>query len=142
MQRAELLAFLRSQTLAVESSLAADGAPQAALVGIAVSEQLEVVFDTVETSRKAQNLRRDPRICLVIGWEHEVTVQIEGVADFPVGAELERLLACYLAAHPSGRERLAWPGITHVRVRPRWLRFSDFSASEPRIVECTPESLR
>jgi hypothetical protein len=38
MTRAELLAFLRSQRHASVASIAADGAPQAAVVGVAVSD--------------------------------------------------------------------------------------------------------
>jgi hypothetical protein len=30
---------------------------------------------------------------------------------------------------------LAWPGITHVRVRPTWVRVSDFTRDPPNIVE-------
>jgi hypothetical protein len=38
-------------------------------------------------------------------------------------------------AYPDGRDRLIWPGITHVRVHPLWLRLSDFNSDPPRIVE-------
>ncbi len=115
--------------------MAPDGRPQAAVVGFAVSDLLELVFDTVTTSRKYQNLRRDPRIALVIGWDGEVTTQVEGMADFPSGDELLRIRECYFAAYPDGRERLSWPGITHVRIRPTWIRFSDFTKDPPSIVE-------
>lgn len=135
MTRASLVAVLRNYTLAVQASVAPTGSPQAAVVGFAVTDALEIIFDTVATSRKYRNLRADPRVALVIGWEHEITVQIEGVADVPVGDELERVRACYFAAHPDGRERLAWPGITHFRVRPTWVRYSDFTQNPPRIVE-------
>jgi len=106
-----------------------------------VSDALEVVFDTVMTSRKYHNLRADQRIALVIGWDHEITVQIEGVADFPVGDELDRLRECYFVAYPDGRERLTWPGITHVRVRATWVRYSDFTQDPPRIFEFGAEQL-
>ena len=135
MTRTELVAFLRRYRLAVQASVAPDGSPQAAVVGFAVSDTLEIVFDTTEETRKARNLRADPRIALVIGWDDERTAQIEGLADFPVGAELERIRACYFAAHPDGRARLAWPGITHVRVRPSWVRYSDFTRDPSLVVE-------
>ncbi len=106
--------------------MAADGAPQAAVVGIAVSDALEVVFDTLGTSRKANNLRLDPRVALVVGWDEEQTLQLEGLADEPTGAELERLKRVYLAAFPDGIEREQWPDITYVRVRIKWARYSDF----------------
>ena len=109
------------------SSLAPDGAPQSAVVGIATSEAGEIVFDTLGTSRKARNLRRDPRVSLVV-WENERTVQLEGLADEPTGAERDRLREVYFTAYPDGRERLAWPGLTHFRMVPTWARFSDFEA--------------
>jgi PPOX class probable F420-dependent enzyme len=135
MTRADLLAFLRGHKLAVVASVSADGQPQAAVVGIAVSDTLEIVFDTVSSSRKYQNLRRDSRVGVVIGWDREVTVQIDGIADFPSGAELDRIRVCYFAAYPDGRDRLSWPGITHVRIRPTWLRLSDFTQNPPQIIE-------
>ncbi|MCP3822791.1 pyridoxamine 5'-phosphate oxidase family protein [Streptomyces sp. A3M-1-3] len=141
MKRDELVRFLRGYRLAVQASVAPDGAPQAAVVGFAVSDELQIVFDTVETTRKYRNLRADPRIALVIGWDDEITVQIEGVADFPDDPELERLRACYFAAYLDGRDRLARPGITHVRVRPAWVRHSDFTQDPPLIVELPAERL-
>jgi len=139
--RDELLRFLRRYRLAVLSSVGAGGAPQAAVVGFAVSDALEIVFDTLESTRKYRNLRADPRVALVIGWDHEMTAQIEGVADFPTGAELERIRTVYFSAYPDGRDRLAWPGITHARVRPTWARFSDFTRDPPRIVELAGATL-
>lgn len=128
MKRSELLTFLRRHRYAVQSSTAADGAPQAAVVGIAVSDSLEIIFDTLRTTRKAQNLLRDPRIALVVGWDDEQTVQLQGVADEPTGAELQRLKAVYFARFPDGPERESWPDITYFRVRPSWARYSDFRA--------------
>jgi general stress protein 26 len=140
-QREELVRFLRRYKLAVQASVAADGAPQAAVVGFAVSDALEIVFDTTEATRKYENLRADPRIALVIGWDDEITAQIEGLADFPSGDELDRVRECYFVAYPDGRDRLAWPGITHVRVRPTWVRYSDFTRDPPHIVEVAASEL-
>jgi uncharacterized pyridoxamine 5'-phosphate oxidase family protein len=141
MQRHELLRFLRGYKLAVQASVGPHGGPQAAVVGYAVSDALEIVFDTVESSRKYRNLVVEPRIALVIGWDDEITVQLEGIADFPTGEERERVRECYFVAYPDGRERLAWPGITHVRVRPTWVRHSDFTQDPPRIVELKVDAL-
>ena len=128
--RADILAFLRSHKLAVVATRTPDGAPQAAVVGIAVTDELDIVFDTVETTRKAGNLRADPRVALVVGWDDR-TLQIDGLADEPRGDELARLQAVYFAAWPDGPTRLAWPGITYIRVRPTWLRLTDFRSNPP-----------
>lgn len=135
--RDEVVRFLRKYKLAVEATIGPDG-PQAAVVGFAVTDALELVFDTLTTTRKFTNLESDPRIALVVGWDHEATAQIEGVADVPTGDELDRLHAAYFVAHPDGPERLKWPGITYVRVRPTWVRVSDYTVVPPRIEELRP----
>lgn|SRR6187431_1496400 len=126
MDRLGLLAFLRKHRLCVQASVALEGGPQAAVVGYAVSNRLELVFDTLASSRKAQNIRRDARVAIVVGWDAEQTLQLEGLADEPTGEDLRRLKQLYLAAFPDGVERESWPGIRYLRVRPRWARFSDF----------------
>jgi pyridoxine/pyridoxamine 5'-phosphate oxidase len=128
MTRDELLPFLRKHRLGVQSTVSPSGDPQAAVVGIAVTPELEIIFDTVDTSRKCLNLRANPRIAFVIGWDQEITVQLEGIADEPTGKERERTLEVYFAAYPECRDHLAWKGITHFRVRPTWIRYSDFNA--------------
>ena len=133
-----LLEFMRLHRLAVQASVSAAGVPQAALVGYAVTDQFEIVFDTIQTTRKAQNLRLRPHVALVIGgWvpDDERTVQYEGEADEPSGAELHRLKQAYFAAYPDGPTRASWPGLIYVRVRPRWVRYSDYNQDPPIIVE-------
>ena len=108
MRRAELLEFLRSHRYAVQASVTGDARPQAAVVGIAVSDDFEIVFDTVDSSRKAANLRGNSAIALVIGGTQdgdERTVQYEGIADVPGGAERDWLLELYFSRFPDGRDR-------------------------------------
>jgi hypothetical protein len=65
----------------------------------------------------------------------ERTVQFEGITDEPTGQDLERLKELYFVRFPDGRDRQHWPGLIYVRVRPTWLRFSDFNQSPPAITE-------
>jgi pyridoxine/pyridoxamine 5'-phosphate oxidase len=78
MTASALIDFLQRHTLAVEASVTPEGAPQAAVVGIAVTDQFEILFDTLAGSRKVRNLRAEPRIALVVGWDAEQTAQVEG----------------------------------------------------------------
>ena len=138
MTTAELLAFMQGNKLAVQASVSATSAAQAAVVGIAVTDALEVVFDTLDSTRKVANLRTNPRLAFVIGGPvpgDERTVQYEGVADEPTGAERERIRAAYFSAWPDGRSRADWPGLIYVRVRPTWIRYSDFNQNPPLVVE-------
>lgn len=132
-----LLAFLRECRFAVQASVAADH-PQAAVVGVTVTDRFEVLFDALASSRKLANLRTNPNIAFVFGgWipGDERTAQFEGVADEPSGRELDRLKEVYFAEHPGGPERMAKPGWAFVRVRPIWIRYSDFNQSPPLILE-------
>ncbi len=71
MTKAELFAFMAARRLGVLGSVSPEGEPQSALVGIAVTEELEIVFDTLTTTRKYRNLTADSRACFAIGWEGE-----------------------------------------------------------------------
>jgi hypothetical protein len=138
MNRTELLQFLRSHSLAVEASISAGERPEAAVIGIVVTDDFNVFFDSADVSRKVQNLRHNPKIAFVIGGltaGDERTAQYEGVIDEPVGAELERLKEIYFGQFPDGRERQKLPGIAYMRARPIWIRYSDYNQTPPLIVE-------
>jgi nitroimidazol reductase NimA-like FMN-containing flavoprotein (pyridoxamine 5'-phosphate oxidase superfamily) len=138
MNRDQLLKFLQSHNLAVQSSVSEENEPQAAVIGFAVTDEFEFVFDTLDSTRKVSNLRRNPMIALTIGGltdGDERTVQCNGIADEPSGDELDLLRDLYFSIFPDGKDRQSWRGITYVRVRPTWMRFSDFNADPPKIVE-------
>jgi hypothetical protein len=96
----QLLSFMRAQPWAVEASVTPDGAPQAAVIGVAVTDRWELLFDTQTGSRKHQNLVRNPRVAFVVGWEHERTVQYEGIAALPSATELPDVQADYFDRFP------------------------------------------
>jgi pyridoxine/pyridoxamine 5'-phosphate oxidase len=119
----------------VAGSISTDGAPQSALVGIAVTEDLEIVFDTLNTTRKYRNLVSNSKASVVVGWEGETTAQFEGEAFLPEGEELARYKEVYFSKWPDGVDRQNWPGLVYFVVRPRWIRFSDFDQRPPRVEE-------
>ncbi len=47
MDNAALVAFIRAHRWAIEATSSLAGAPQAAIIGVAVTEELELVFDTL-----------------------------------------------------------------------------------------------
>lgn len=128
--------FLTRQRYGVVSSVSSvSGVPQSALVGIATTPQLEIVFDTLNSTRKYANLTAQPACSLVIGWDGEQTVQLEGTAAELLGAERDRYLDIYFGAWPECRAHLSWPGITYFAVRPHWIRYSDYDQRPPLIEE-------
>ena len=137
MTKNQLFAFIHGQTLAVLSTVSERGTPQSALVGIAVTPELEIIFDTVKTSRKYANLSANPAASFVVGCSGDATLQYEGAALEPVAGELERCKETYFARWPDGPSRLRWPGICYFVVKPKWIRFSDYGETPSLIEEFT-----
>jgi pyridoxine/pyridoxamine 5'-phosphate oxidase len=135
MDRLSVYRFMSQYRYGVVSSTGGEGTPQSALVGIATSPDLEIIFDTVKSSRKYANLVARPACSFVVGWAREQTVQFEGMAEEPTGAELKRCQEIYFKAWPDGPARMAWPGIAYFVVRPRWIRYSDYDQRPPVIEE-------
>jgi pyridoxine/pyridoxamine 5'-phosphate oxidase len=135
MEKTVLHSFMTRSRYGVVSSIAGDGTPKSALVGLAITSELEIVFDTLKTTRKYANLIARPACSVVLWWGGEQTVQIDGVTFEPVGAQLERYRETYFAAWPEGRDRLAWTGITHLVVRPLWIRAIDYDQAPPLMEE-------
>jgi hypothetical protein len=141
MQLDLLYDFIHARKLAVISTTSPAGNPQSALVGVAVSPELHIVFDPVKSSRKYANLKADPRISLVSGWDAEITVQYEGIAVEPEGEALDQAKSIYFKTWPDGVERQQWPGITWFLITPRWIRYSDFSSGRIEESNFSPMTL-
>jgi len=126
--------FIKRYRLAVISTHSLNNKPEAALVGMAISTDLEIVFDTVKTSRKYQNLLKNPSVAVVIGWDNETTVQFEGIATELNGADAPYYKEIYFEVYPDGRERdKTWPDIVHFKITPKWIRYSNFN--DPVMIE-------
>jgi general stress protein 26 len=135
MNKDEVFNFIEGEGLGVIATVGEDGAPEAALVGVAVTPKLELVFDTVRSSRKYPNLKSNSHIAFVIGCTTEVTVQYEGIAEELAGEELAKYQKIYFAKFKDGPTRQGWPGITYFVVRPKWVRYCDYNPDKRRIEE-------
>lgn len=126
------LKFAQTQLLAVLSTVTPHAAPHSALVGVAVTPDFEIVFDTVRSSRKYGNLLANPKAALVLGCTSETTIQFEGIAEELAGEALKKYQPIYFAAFPDGPQR-PWPDITWFVVRPTWIRYCDYD-QRPRFI--------
>jgi len=130
----EIFTFLNAHRLAVVSTLSVENGPQSALVYAVPTPDLELIFYTLQTTRKCANLRRNPRVSLVIGWPsegergaHQDTVQYEGIAEEQAeGPARDAAKAFYLESLPQNAGMATWPGLTYFRVKPSWIRFSTY----------------
>ena len=131
----EVFDIARRKRFFVISTVNESGAPEAALMGFALTEANEIVFDTLASSRKAVNLARNPNAALVIGWDDNMSLQIEGSARRPVADDLASAKAAYFREWPDGRVRETWPDIAYVVVKPKWIRYSNYAAGPPVVEE-------
>jgi uncharacterized pyridoxamine 5'-phosphate oxidase family protein len=131
----EVYRFMDGERFGVLATAGEDNRPEAALMGFAVTPELEVIFDTVNISRKYPNLKKNPRVAWVIGCTTEVTVQYEGVAQELEGEELAKYKKTYFTKFPDGPARESWPGIAYFVVKPKWVRFCDYDPKKRRIEE-------
>jgi hypothetical protein len=70
MDRIALHSFLVRHRFAVVSSISGDGTPQSALVGIAITPQLEIIFDTVRSTNALASFTRGLPATLTLGLLH------------------------------------------------------------------------
>jgi len=125
--------YIRLRPQGVIATVTPDGRPQAALLDIAVSPDLKIVFETTDQTRKFANLRADPRVALVIGGMGEETLQYDGVVERLSERETEQARAHYISVFPQKFTHQNWPGNYYFQVRPLWVRFSNYH--RPRKVE-------
>ncbi len=131
----EVFKLMDGERLAVLATVDEDRRVEAALMGFAVTPELEVIFDTVKNSRKYPNLKKNPRVAWVIGCSTEVSVQYEGVAEELEGQKLAKYKKIYFAKFPEGQARENWPDIAYFVVRPKWVRYCDYDPNKRRIEE-------
>jgi hypothetical protein len=140
MAPADLRAFLRAQQWAIEATVTVLGVPQAAVIDVAITDSLELIFDTLTTPRKHTTSSTTHGLHLLLVRVTHVrrrlrAWQIAQMALTWSGFEN------YLAQFADGRERTKLPTIANWRVRPTWIRFSDFNADPPVIIEWKADHL-
>jgi pyridoxine/pyridoxamine 5'-phosphate oxidase len=125
-KKEQFLSYIDEVNAGVIATSDKERGPESAFINLAVMPDLAIVFETLITSRKYCNIQRDPRASLVVGGHGKTTLQIEGLVDEPTDVLLDEMIATYYGACPQNVSHRNWPGVTYLRLRPRWLRFSDY----------------
>lgn len=131
-QKQKILEFSKTQMLCVISTVSPDGKPEAALVGIAETDNFEFIFGTSDTSRKYKNLQQNSHVAIVIGHDAKErrTVQIEGVATELEGAEADTYRDILLTKNPFAKKFAEKPDQKWFKVQPTWARYTNFADHE------------
>lgn len=127
--------LMKDNFLCVFSSLGPDGQPQSAVVGFSEDSDGKLVIGTRKTSRKYQNVLRDPRVSIVIGWDERKTVQYEGLAHEATGDERTKYQDLHVAKHPINAKFKDDPNEAYIVIEPVWVRYTDASVSPWQVEE-------
>jgi uncharacterized pyridoxamine 5'-phosphate oxidase family protein len=132
-----ILDFLHDHPLAVIST-ASNNKPQSAVVAFAELDSLELIFETFIGTRKYKNLQKNNWVSLAIGWNPKmhITVQYEGTASEVGEKEVEEYIKVFLAKDTPCTEEFLRHGHGKLfKVKPKWIRYSDYTGLKPKIVE-------
>lgn len=127
LQLEDILKFIKDHNLMVISSVNEQGNPEAAVVEFGELPDMTIIIDTLKTSRKYRNLQKRSDIALVIGWDQNITVQIEGKALELTGKKLEQAKQAYFEKNPRARKWGDKPKIAYFAIKPYWIRYSDLN---------------
>ena len=119
--------FIKAHKIAVLSTVTHDFLPQSAVVGISAGKNFELFFGTFRSSRKYQNLQKNPRVTFVIGWDSGKTVQYEGEAKELTGAAVEEFEKAHLKDMSTAAKHVSKEEAVFFKVTPRWVRYADVS---------------
>jgi nitroimidazol reductase NimA-like FMN-containing flavoprotein (pyridoxamine 5'-phosphate oxidase superfamily) len=126
MTKEELIEHVSARQFMVISTFGGEY-PESACVEFG-NDGLTIIFDTNNGSRKYQNILKNPKVSLVIGWEDERTAQYEGTATLlENGPELERLKQVYFEKSPKAQKWETTEGNVYFKVEPAWIRFTDLN---------------
>lgn len=134
-----VLEFLHDHPMAAIATINIDAhKPESALVAFAEFDTFELLFETLGTSRKSANLKRNNAVAFVVGEDpkHHVTLQYEGEAlPIPRG-QREICIQHFLQKDtPCTEGFLRDPRVELYKVRPKWIRYSDYTGETPDITE-------
>ena len=119
-----LYKYIHKRTIGVLATISSDGQPEAAVMEFGDTKNLELIFDTQKTSRKYNNLKHNPHVEFVIGWENMTTVQYEGIAKELIGRELGKYKKIMFSKNADFAKWENIPEMTYFKVTPLWIRYS------------------
>lgn len=124
--------------MATIATVNAQGSPESALIAFAELPDFGIIFETFVDTRKFNNLKQNNKVAVVVGWDtqNHVTLQYEGKAEPIPDGEVEKYRKIFLQKDTACTEKfLLDPRVRLYTVTPTWLRYSDYTADNPAIIE-------
>lgn len=127
--------FIKNEKLAVLSTVTSECKSESAVLEFGEVDNLELIFDCFESSRKYKNLRGNNQVSIVIGWDDNITVQYEGEAKELFDDEKRKYQELYWRKNPKAQRWTIKKGIKYFKVIPKWIRYSNLNKNPWEIIE-------
>lgn len=138
-QQSLVLDHLRSNLLCVVSTVdITKTQPESALVSFVEQDDLTLYISTRVTTRKYANLKKNPKVALVIGWElsNKRTLQYEGKAsEMTHATEVAGIKQLFREKDSPAQGFLDNPETRFFQITPTWIRYSDYGEHPPVMFE-------
>ena len=125
-KKKNILDFIKKHKLAVLATVG-EAAPESSVLEFGETDDLEIILDLFTSSRKYKNMKVNPNVSLVIGWDENITIQYEGVAEELSGEEKNKYQNEYWKKNPEAKRWADRKGIAYFKVTPKWIRYSDLN---------------
>jgi general stress protein 26 len=130
--------FLKSlmPRLCVLSTVTADNNSECAVMAYAIHDDLTLTISTHSSTRKWNNLQKNPSVALTMGWEFgKLNIQYEGKATL-IEKGSDHLLheEVYYSQHPNLRIYHS-DSTVFIKITPTWIRVTDMTVQPPKITE-------
>ena len=121
--------FIHSQHVCVISTINQDGKPESAAMAFSETEDLKIIFQTPNDTRKYRNLVNNKSISIVVGWSLDdfITVQYEGIAREATDQQVEWCRNIHISKNEKSQEYAYLEQNKYFIVEPKWIRFSDIN---------------
>lgn len=134
----KVLEFLKSQQprICVLATTCDKGAPHCAAMLYTVSDDLSLILSAHKSTRKCGNLKNNFKVALTFGFNFGIlNIQYEGMAELiEEGEEYKKCEEIYFKDHPEA-ERYKGLDMVFIKIKPQWIRLSDYSVEPPVIEE-------
>jgi general stress protein 26 len=131
----KILQFLSNHEECVIATVNNNGKPEAATVGFSQNNKLQLVVGTNMKTRKFKNIKQNPSVAIVVGFEGEVTLQYEGTASLIPNDEQEARLKPHFEKLPGVEKFKDEPGQVYFLIEPTWIRYTDYSIHPEQVEE-------
>ena len=133
-KKKNILDFIKKHKLAVLATVG-ETAPESSVLEFGETDDLKIILDLFTSSRKYKNMKVNPNVSLVIGWDENITIQYEGIADELSGEEKNKYQNEYWKKNPEAKRWADQKGIAYFKVTPKWIRYSDLNSHPWEIFE-------